>query len=112
MLCCERGGNHGTIYFLCLDKLEIGYSYTISIENQFIRKGSFITFPETRDDLQFELEILYGHGLDLSIFGGRGVCVCACVFMCVCVFVCACVCVYFVLCVLCVCVSVVQVYFY
>ena len=71
-----------------LDKLEIGYSYTISIDNQFIRKGSFITFPETRDDLQFELEILYGQGLDLSIFGGRGVCVC--VRACVCVHVCMC----------------------
>ena len=70
------------VYFLYLDKLQVGYSYTISIDNQFIQTGSFITFPDTKDDLQFELDILYGEGLDLTIFAGRGVCVCVCVCVC------------------------------
>ena len=72
----------------CSDGLEVDYSYTISIKNQFIRRGSFVTFPKTKDDLQFELEILHGSGLDLSIFAGRGVCVCVCVCLSVCLSVC------------------------
>ena len=84
----------------CSDGLEVDYSYTISIENQFIQRGSFVTFPKTKDNLQFELEILHGYGFDLSIFAGRGmcthnvvcVCMCACVCMCVCVYMCVCVC--------------------
>lgn len=67
---CTAGAN-GNIDDYCYYKLQVGYSYTISIDNQFIRTGSFITFPDTKDDLQFELDILYGEGLDLTIFAGR-----------------------------------------
>ena len=62
------------IIILYSDVLEVGYSYTISIDNQFIRRGSFVTFPKTKDNLQFELEVLRGHGFDLSIYAGRGMC--------------------------------------
>ena len=81
------------ISFLCSVKLEVGYSYTITIDNRYIRRASFVTFPETKDDLQLEVEVR-GGGFDLSIYGGRGVnlsvrlfvCHCVCIFVCACLF--------------------------
>ena len=68
---------------LCSVELDVGYSYTITIDSRFIQRASFVTFPETKDDLQLEVEVRKS-GFDLYIYGGRGVsvcCVCVC-YMC------------------------------
>ncbi|XP_065882352.1 attractin-like protein 1 [Dysidea avara] len=68
----------GSVEDYCYYRLDVGYTYTISIDEVYRRRGSFLVFPPSSYDLYFELEMLRHNqsnpdrkSLDLYLYAGR-----------------------------------------